>query len=405
MRILYLHQYFSTGEGSAAGRAYGFVKDLADKGHKVTVVTGITDRSNFSKESSKRLLSRKKVENFEVVVTNIKYSNKLSFVGRLFSFVAYNMLALYFGIRIRSDVVFATSTPLTIAIPGMIISKLKRKPFVFEVRDLWPDVPIELGSLNNPVLKTIAKKIEMLAYRSADKIIVLTPSVREIIAGKGIDKEKIFLIPNSSDTGMFTPSLSGSESSFRSVNDLAGKFLVVHAGSMGEVNDLGFILKVAKRLKQRSDISFVLIGDGKQKSSLIEAKEAGKLDNVHFFDPVQRTKLSEIISSSDIGVVTVKQVKILEHNCANKFFDYISAGIPVFLNYGGWMKEVVDEHQIGYAIEDSDVDKFANSLLELMNDPEKYKQMSGNARKLAVEKFNRLSMCDNFEKVLVSAAK
>jgi len=219
-----------------------------------------------------------------------------------------------------------------------------------------------------------------------------------MIAGKGIPASKIFLIPNCADLDLFTPQVEGI---LRKKYNLSNSFICIHTGAMGTVNGLDIVIEMAKILKEKDpQVIFVLIGEGSKKEELIAKKEKFSLDNVLILDAVPKKELPKYIVDADLGLMTVANIKILEHNCANKFFDYLACGRPILLNYGGWMKDEVEKAGCGAGVKPGNPKKMVEAILKLKNNHQLRQRMSALSRKLAKEKFDRLKLAKELETVL-----
>lgn len=213
------------------------------------------------------LYRKQDIEGINVVVVGTKYSNKQSHLRRITSFLSFCLLSIYAGLRIKKiDVIYASSTPLTVGIPAMVIKWVKHIPFVFEVRDQWPEIPIELSIITNGFLIKILLWLEKTIYKNCSSIVALSPGQADGIRAVLTEEKPITVIPNSCDTDVFMPDIDGS--AVRQRRGWKDKLVLLHTGAMGKVNGLDFVIDAAERLKDHSDIIFVLIGDGNQKSSL-----------------------------------------------------------------------------------------------------------------------------------------
>ena len=206
MRIIYFHQYFSTPKGSAGTRSYFFAKQLVNSGHKVYMVCLSDDRCNSGlKKPFKNNFRKGIVDGINVIEFNCKYSNKLNLMERLLVFFKFSLRSLYFSLTTKADLIFCSSTPLSVALPGICCRWIKGTPFVFEVRDLWPELPLAMGLKVNPIILNIINIFEKLSYQSADKLIGLAPGICNGILKKGIDPKKVNMIPNGCDLEFFNP--------------------------------------------------------------------------------------------------------------------------------------------------------------------------------------------------------
>jgi glycosyltransferase involved in cell wall biosynthesis len=386
MHILYIHQHFATPKGSTGTRSYEFARRWVKRGHKVTVITGHYDIGGL--ELGKGLIQKQTIDQINVVVVGTQYSNKQSFLRRIISFFSFCVLSIYAGLSVdRVDVIYATSTPLTVGIPAIVLKWLKHIPFVFEVRDQWPELPIELGIIRNRFFTKMLLWLESTIYKKSAAIVALSPGMAEGIRQVIGQGKSITVIPNSCDTDLFRPDINGSI--IRKKYGWGNKFLFLHAGAMSKINNLDFAIDAAVRLKEHSDIMFVLIGDGNQRPAMESRVRELDAANVEILPSVPKQKLPEIYAAIDAGLMIIGNYPILENNSANKFFDSLSAGKPVLLNYSGWQRQLLEAHNAGFGGELCNLEQFVDKVLYLNSNREQLEQMGRNARGLAEEKFNR----------------
>ncbi|MBC8469638.1 MAG: glycosyltransferase family 4 protein [Planctomycetes bacterium] len=386
MHILYIHQHFATPAGSTGTRSYEFARRWVKAGHKVTLITGYYDIGGL--QVNKALHRKQTIEGINVFIVGTKYSNKQSYLRRIISFLSFCLLSIYAGIRTKGvDVIYASSTPLTVGIPAMFIKLARRAPFVFEVRDQWPEIPIELGIIKNRLLIKILLWLEKTIYKNCSSIVALSPGQAEGIKEVLTDEKPITVIPNSCDIDLFGPDIDGS--AVRQRRGWGNKLVLLHTGAMGKVNGLNFVIEAAERLKGHSDVIFVLIGDGNQKSFLENEVQKLGLANVEILSSMPKRELSEFYAAADTGLVIIGNYPIIEHNSANKFFDSLSAGKPVLINYSGWQREILEENTAGFGCDLCNLEQFVEKVLYLNSHRQQIKQMGQNARRVAVEKFSR----------------
>lgn len=403
MKVLYFHQHFSTPQGSAGIRSYAMAKKLAAKGHQVTMVCGSYGMANTGLNSPFISgLRRGSVENFEVIEFELPYSNKTSFLKRAQVFLSFAFKSIRVALTEDYDLLFATSTPLTAAIPGIAAKILRRKPFVFEVRDLWPELPKAMGVISNPLILFLLSILEWCAYKSANKLIALSPGIQQGIERYRKDSENITMIPNGCDMDIFaTEEVEAWRPSEIQVDD----FLAVFTGTHGVANGLNAVINAAQVLKEknRSDIKLLLVGDGKLKPELQEQVFNLKLDNIVFHPPVNKEKLSEIMQSADIGMQLLANVPAFYYGTSpNKFFDYLAAGLPVFNNYPGWVANMIQEYHCGVSVVPENANDFAEALISLADNRNLLPEMALASRQLAQSKFDREILSEQFVKFLES---
>lgn len=388
MKIIYLHQYFKSNKSSGSTRSYEFSKALANKGNEVNIITGSQiDEYDLG-------------ENIKIYSTKTQYSNNMNFTRRIMAFIDYILKSILIGIKIKDvDVIFATSTPLTIGIPGYILSKFKKAKLIFEVRDVWPDIPIELGFIKNKLVIKLLKKLELFIYKNSDQIITLSPGMYNNLLNKGISESKLSVIPNIANIPLYD-SVKEDKNLIKKNLGLENKFVCIHPGTMGFVNGLDNILDVAKKIYEiDKDIVFILVGEGKEKNKLIEKKENEKIENVFILDPMPKQDVVNLIKSSDIGIMSVINYKILEDNSANKFFDFLAAGLPIMINYKGWQGNELNDYNCGYSCEYTDSSDMALKIIELKNNEELFNEMKINSKKLANQKYSLEVSLENLYEV------
>lgn len=388
MRVLYLHQYFSTPQIGGGGRSYEFAKRLIAKGHQVTLVCGGTNSEKYNLAPYKKNVFRGEVEGIDVIRINIPYSNSMGLLERAKAFVRFGWQCTKFALKEDYDVLFATTTPLTVGIPGVVMKVFRRKKFVFEVRDLWPEIPKALG-LRNPVLLWGMRVLEKRSYHAADGCIGLSPGICEGIKRRSPKGKPITMIPNGCDLDLFAPS----ERKPDVIPGVAPSDTVaVFTGAHGVANGLDAVLDMASVLKKRAktDIKMVLVGEGKMKPALKERALKEGLDNCVFLDYMPKKDLNEVMERADIGMMVLANIPAFYYGTSpNKFFDYISSGLPVINNYPGWLADMINENKCGVAVPPENPEAFADALEYLSDHPDKRKEYGLNARALAEREFDR----------------
>lgn len=396
MKILYFHQHFSTPKGSAGIRSYAMAQSLIRNGHQVTMVCGSfgAGQTGLTQPFNKGM-RRGMVDGIDIIEFELPYSNALSFLKRILIFLSFAFKSIKVALTEQYDVVFATTTPLTAGIPGIFAKWFRRKPFVFEVRDLWPELPKAMGVIKNPIVLWMMSVLEWTSYHSADRLVGLSPGIVDGIIKRGIAPEKVASIPNGCDLDIF----ASEHQAWRPEGVEPTDLMAIFTGTHGLANGLNAVLDAAVELKkrQRTDIKLVLVGDGMQKKALLERAAELQLDNVIFHDPVNKAKLAGLMASADIGLQILANVPAFYYGTSpNKFFDYISAGLPVLNNYPGWLAELITKEQCGFAVPPENPQAFADALEQAANQREKLIEMGRNAQQVAREQFNRSILSQKF---------
>ncbi len=403
MHILYIHQYFATPCGKTGTRSYEFAKRWVAAGHRVTVLTSVgqlTERDLGGPPT--RLVTRLKIEGIDVVVLNVHYHQTMGFVRRAWAFLRFTVQTSRQVLRFKDvDVVYATSTPLTVGVPALVGWWFRRMPYVFEVRDIWPAALVAMGLIRNRVFIWFLQHFERAIYRGARAIIALSPGMEAAVRRNASRGKRIVTVPNCSDTDLFHPKVDGE--TIRRERGWTGKFVCIHTGAMGQVNGLDAIVRAARRFQDDSDFLFALLGEGKEREGLKAQQDRLGLQNLQISDSVPKSRLPAVIAAADLCLMTVANVPILQHNSANKFFDYLAAGKPVLLNYGGWQREVLESTGAGLGCNQGDEATFFENLRMLKMDADRRAAMGRHARQLAVAQFNRDDLAATVLEVIVEA--
>ncbi len=371
MRILYLHQFFITRAGVGGTRSYEFARRFAAGGHAVRMVT--------AGEGTRT------VDGVEVVGVRGGYADYMgatavSYPRRMLAFARFALATTVAALRgPRPDVVYATSPPLTMAVPGLAAALFWRAPLVFEVRDLWPEAPIQMGALRQPVLRRLARALERLVYRRSSRIIALSPGIRAGVLAAGGSADRVALIPNASDLELFSPALDGRAE--RERLGLADGFVCSYFGAMGEANDVEQAIDAASLVE---GVTFLLLGEGKKRAELERRAPA----NVRFLDPVpDKESVARVAAASDACLTLFKDVPVLATNSPNKLFDTFAAGRAAIVNSDGWMRQLVEENEAGLFVRPGDPQDLAAKLAWLRDHPEETVRLGRNARALAEREF------------------
>lgn len=404
MHVIYIHQHFATKAGATGTRSYEMSRRLLRAGHRVTMICGEYAPGGV-RPSGGRRITEHDVDGIRVLQVAEPYGNQMGPLRRVLAFGRFARAATRIIRGLDGDLVFATSTPLTVGIPGMKGARHLGVPFVFEVRDVWPEVLVSAGVLTNPLMIWSAGRLERKIYRAADHMIALAPGMKEsIVRRTGYPADRITMIPNASDLDLFKPDDRLLDDSRFGPSDA---MRAVFTGAHGLVNGLDAVLDAAIELKRAGErgIQFVFIGSGSQRERLIERSRREGIDGMcSWVASVPKHELAEVLPRMDIGLMILKNAPALYYGSSpNKFFDYIAAGLPVLNNYPGWLADMIGEHRCGLAVVPDDAAAFARSLVWLRDNRAERKNMGQRARTLAETQFSRELLGDEFVGVLERA--
>jgi glycosyltransferase involved in cell wall biosynthesis len=402
MRILYLHQYFTTPQMTGGTRSYEIARRLVNHGHEVDMVTSSRDPS----PDAGRGWTETDEAGIRVHWLPVPYSNHMSYRDRLAAFARFAFAAARKASRLRADVVYATSTPLTIAIPAIRAARAQGVPMVFEVRDLWPEVPIAIGALRNPAAIAAASWLERVAYRNAAHVVALSPGMRDGVVAAGYPASRVTIIPNSCDRDLFDVGPERGLAIRAQYAWLRERPMVLYAGTLGLVNGVGYLARVAAEVARTdSEIRFVVLGGGREEEMVRRiAASLGVLDVNFFMLPsAPKASIPAWLSAATIATSVCIDIPVVWANSANKFFDTLAAGRPVAVNYGGWQADVLRESGAGLVL-DRDPAVAARELTRAISDTEWLQRASAAARHLAAGRFDRDRLTDQLEQILLSVA-
>lgn len=398
MKVLYLHQYFTLPTQAGGTRSYEMARQLIDHGHQVTMVCGLEGNAKIDlPPTHNQNICRGMVDGIDVIQISVPYSNNMGLVARAKSFCSFAWQSTKLVMKEDYDVLFATSTPLTAGIPGIVMKLFRRKKkFIFEVRDLWPELPKALG-MTNPFWIGCMSLLEWLSYHLADGCIGLSPGICEGIKKRSQKIKPIEMVPNGCDLDIFKPSL---KEPLKLEGIEPHDKVAIFTGAHGIANGLDAVLDMAKIVKNRGrkDIKIAFIGKGKMKQHLQDRVKTEGIDNCLFYDPIPKLLLAKIVASATIGLMVLKNVPAFYYGTSpNKFFDYIASGLPIINNYPGWLAGMIKDNNCGMVVEPDNAQVFADALIYMV-DNAPLDDYSKNARALAEKEFDRSLLGERFVK-------
>lgn len=397
MELLLIHQAF-VGPNEAGGtRHFELASRLVKEGHGAAIVASDLSYLTGQKAAGRRgLVSREQIGDIRVLRAYTYPALHKGFVWRVFSFWSFMFTSVWAGWKAgKPDLVMGTSPPLFQAVSAWLVAALRRRPFLLEIRDLWPEFAIEMGVLTNPLLIRLSRWLERFLYARATHLLVNSPAYRDyLIHQKGIDPAKVTLIPNGVDPDLFPEDEGGKR--FRESLRLDDKFVITYAGALGIANDIGTILRAAGRLRVEPRIHFLLLGDGKERRRLEEQARAMELSNVTFVGPRPKSEMGQVLAGSDACVATLQNIPLFRTTYPNKIFDYMAARRPTILGIDGVIRQVVEEAQAGIFVPPGDDARLAEAARYLVDHPDEARAMGQRGRRHVVEHFNRHTQAEDF---------
>jgi glycosyltransferase involved in cell wall biosynthesis len=401
MKIIYLHQYFITPSMHGGARSYELARRLVGMGHEVHMVTSDTRPTNEVKGWRETDESGIRVHWLPV-----PYSNAMKYADRIQAFGRFAVNAAHRAAQLAGDVVFATSTPLTIAFPGLVASRWNRRPMVFEVRDLWPAIPIAVGALKSRPAIFAAQVLERTAYAGAAHIVALSPGMKAGVEAAGVASDKITVIPNLCVPERFQVPASEGEAFRQRYPWLGDRPMVLYAGTLGLVNGVDYLVRLAADMLTRDpEVRFVIMGQGREEGALKAlAEKLGVRDRNLFFLPgVPKAEVPAVLSAATIATTLVKDLPCMRDNSANKFFDALAASRPLAINYGGWHAELVEREQFGVCLPPDDIPAAGALLASKLRDPRWLAEAGERAGRLGRERFSADAAARQLSEVLQGA--
>jgi glycosyltransferase involved in cell wall biosynthesis len=390
VKVLILHQHFNTPEKGGAIRSYYLAKALVDAGAETIVITA----------HNEKIYKTESVEGIEVHYLPIAYDNRFGFSARSSSFMKYVWSAMKLAAKFEGvDYSYAISAPLTVGLAAMWIKKREGIPYIFEVGDLWPDAPIQMGFVKNFIFQQALYRLEKSIYQSAESIVALSPAIKSAIERK-VPGKTIYLVPNMADTDFYKPELKQPE--LEEKYGVKNKFVVSYIGAVGVANGLDYFIECANTSRKAElPIQFLVCGDGALLERLKGNANHLGLHNLSFLDFTNRKGVKEIMNVTDATFVCYKNVPILETGSPNKYFDGLAAGKLIIINFGGWIKKEIEETQCGIYVDPLQPTDFLKKIRPFVSDQKLLLQFQESARGLAERKYSRRQLSKTFSKIFL----
>ncbi|MCD6303513.1 MAG: glycosyltransferase family 4 protein [Planctomycetes bacterium] len=401
MRIVLVYQHFMV-SGVGSTKPYDLAVHLVRRGHRVTVICG---RGYLSQgmDVPRGLVRRLNIDGIDVLCLGVDYRQRMGFARRLAAFLAFTLMAAVAACLIgRYDVMLASSTPLTVGLVGLAASYVRRVPFVFELRDLWPEVPYEAGFIRSRTVFRAATVLEEWIYRRAAAVTAVSDNMRGHLVCRGVPADKLHYVPTGVDIPAFRVR---PDRTFLRRHGLAGCLTALYIGSHGRINQLDYLLAAAAHLRDDEGIRIVLIGSGSEKDRLqSEARRAGLMDRVLFLPPVERRAVGGIIRACDVGLMICYPAAGVSYWMPNKFFEYLAAGKPVLANARTEAGLWIERTGCGILTDPDEPRQLADALRRMRDEPKTRRRMGRAALRLARERFDRRELNGRWERILAAAA-
>jgi glycosyltransferase involved in cell wall biosynthesis len=394
MKILLLNQAFVSPDEPGHTRHFEMAQYLRDHGHELVIVA-----SDLNYQTGQRTVERhgvfteQMIDGVRVLRSYIYPTLHRSYFWRIVSFFSFMFSSVWTALSVNdADLIMGTTPQIFQAVSAWFVAFIRNKPFLLEVRDLWPEFGISMGVITNPIVIALTRWLEKFLYARATHILVNSPAYKEYMVAKGVPANKITYIPYGTDVDMFNPSVDGL--SVRRKLGLEDKFVVLYAGALGQANDIYTVLCAAKHLNDEDQIRFVFWGDGKERPNLQSEAERLDLQNVIFAGVCPKKEMPFVIASSDVCLAILQNVPMFRTTYPNKVFDYMAAARATVLVIDGVIREVIESSDGGVFVEPANHELLAKTILELSKDPQRVKQMGVNARAYLVQHLDRRDKLD-----------
>ena len=405
MKVLFVSQYFVPVMGAPAVRTYDNCRRWVKDGHDVQVLTGHPNHPTGKLYPGYKMSmwQREEIDGIDVLrMFTYLTPNKGKF-RRIIQYVLFLFVSIIgsFGCA-KPDIVIGTSPQFLVALAAWVISVFKRVPFVFEVRDLWPDSILAVGALKNPLIIGFLRMIERLLYNKAAKIVVVTHAFKERLIEMGVDEAKIEVVTNSVDVKLFVPREACPQ--IRKEHNLEGKFVVSYIGTHGMAHDLDTVLNTAHELRHDDKMHFVFVGEGAEKQRLKKKRTQMRLNNVTFVDRQTREQMPAWLATTDLHLVHLKANSLFKTVIPSKIFEIMGMGKPMVIAVDGEARRIVEKAESGKFSQPGNPKELAKTISEMAADPDKMKEMGERGRESALNVYNRDLLASKYIDILTDVS-
>ncbi|TKB79009.1 MAG: glycosyltransferase family 4 protein [Nitrospira sp.] len=406
MRILFLSHYFPPEVNAPATRTYEHCRQWARDGHQVTVVTCAPNhpQGRVYEGYRNRIYQRETKDGINIVRVWTFVTANEGFLKRTLNYISYMCSACIVSLVLpKADIVLSTSPQFFNGLAGYIVSKLRRIPWVLEIRDLWPESIVAVGAIKNSVIISLLEWIERFAYRKADRIVPVTESFKTYMLAKGIEARKITVVKNGVDLAQYAP--RDGASALAEELGVEGKFVVSYFGTHGMAHHLQTILHAAHRLNGSKNIIFLMVGDGAERRALLQMRDDMALGNVMMLDQQPKSRMRDFWALSDISLVLLKKSDLFKTVIPSKIFESLAMTKPIILGVEGESADLLRAAKAGICIEPEQADELATCVLELSQNPERCQQLGRNGRRYVMEHFDRIVLARKLASVLETVGR
>jgi len=393
MRILFFSHYFPPEVNAPANRTHDHCREWVRAGHEVHVVTCVPSHPRGIPFPGYKSCwyQREMVNGIHVHRVWTYLASNQGKVLRIVNYLSFVPSAVFRGLGLgRFDVVMATSPQFFCAVAGWLCSRLKRTPWIFELRDLWPESISAVGAIQRGVLTKALERFELHLYRSASAVVCLTESFVSNLRSRGIDPAKLFFVPNGVDPGYWLEESDSREVVRRGLGIASEAVLVSYVGTIGMAHGLGTLIAAARETKERRpDIRFAVVGDGAEKDAVESLVQKFGLANVCLTGLVERDRARDILRASDVTLVLLRKAGVFETVIPSKMLEAFAAGCPVVLGVGGEARRILEAANAGIVIDPESTEQLMAAIERLADRPEERLRLGESGRRYVAAKFDR----------------
>ena len=385
MKILFLTDNFPPEVNAPATRTYEHCKEWVKQGEKVNVITCVPNfpQGKVYKGYRNVFYQKEIMEGIHIIRVWTYITANEGFIKRTLDYISFSVSAFIAGLFQKTDIIIATSPQFFTALSGRALSFWKRKPWIMEVRDLWPESIKTVGAMNDNILIRYFEWQEKHCYHSAKKIVVVTDSFKRRLVERGIDSSKIDVVKNGVNRSLFVPVVKD----LQLLNELGlqNKKIIGYIGTHGMAHKLDFILQCAKGMEGRNNYHFLFLGSGAEKRNLLDLKEKLDLKNVTMLDPVSKLEVKRYISILDIALINLRKSELFTTVIPSKIFENAGMEIPILMGVNGEAREIIESYHAGVCFEPESETEFCEKLDLLLTDENLYNECKEGCKKLSLD--------------------